>query len=132
MAHPIPDNFLDLLQKPAFANLATIMPDGSPQVSPVWCDYDGEHILVNSARGRVKDRNMRNNPRVAVSIMDPANPYRYLGIRGRVTEITESGADQHIDKMAKKYLNLERYPNRAPGEVRVIYKIRPERVNTMG
>ncbi len=128
----IPQNFLDLLQKPAFANLATIMPDGSPQVSPVWCDYDGRHIIVNTAKGRVKDRNMRNNPNVALAIMDPANPYRYLGIRGRVVDITEDGADQHIDRMAQKYLNLDRYPNRAPGEVRVIYKITAERVNTMG
>ena len=106
----IPQNFLDLLQKPAFANLATVMRDGSPQVSPVWCDYDGQHIIVNTAKGRVKDKNMRANPTVAMSIMDPANPYRYLGIRGRVVEITENGADQHIDKMAKKYLNVDRYP----------------------
>jgi PPOX class probable F420-dependent enzyme len=132
MAQNIPANFLDLLQKPAFANLATIMPDGTPQISPVWCDYDGQHVIVNSAKGRLKDRNMRKNPSVALSIMDPGNPYRYLGIRGRVVDITESGADQHIDKMAKKYLNLDKYPNRAPGEVRVIYKIAPERVNTMG
>jgi PPOX class probable F420-dependent enzyme len=128
----IPQNFLDLLQKPAFANLATVMRDGSPQVSPVWCDYDGQHIIVNTAKGRVKDKNMRANPAVALSIMDPANPYRYLGIRGRVVEITESGADQHIDKMAKKYLNVDRYPNRTPTEVRVIYKIAVDRVNTMG
>jgi PPOX class probable F420-dependent enzyme len=128
----IPQNFLDLLQKPAFASLATLMPDGSPQVSPVWCDYDGKHVIVNSAKGRVKDKNMRANPKVALSIMDPANPYRYLGIRGRVVEITESGADQHIDKMAKKYMNVDRYPNRTPTEVRVIYKIAVDRVNTMG
>ncbi len=128
----IPQNFLDLLQKPAFANLATIMSDGSPQVSPVWCDYDGRHIIVNTAKGRVKDRNMRTNPNVALAIMDPGNPYRYLGIRGRVVDITEDGADQHIDKMAKKYLNVDRYPGRTPGEVRVIFKIAAERVNTMG
>ncbi len=128
----IPRNFLDLLQKPAFASLATVMPDGGPQVSPVWCDYDGRHIIVNTAKGRLKDKNMRANPRVALSIMDPANSYRYLGIRGRVVEITENGADQHIDKMAKKYLNMDRYPNRAPGEVRVLYKIAVDRVHTMG
>jgi PPOX class probable F420-dependent enzyme len=132
MARTIPDNFKDLLQQPAFANLATVMPDGGPHVSPVWLDYDGEHIIINSAKGRVKDRNMRSNPSVAISIMDPKNPYRYLGIRGRVTEITENQADAHIDKMAKKYLNLDRYPNRAPGEVRVIYKVKPEGVHTMG
>jgi len=132
MAQTIPENFTDLLKKPAFANLATIMEDGSPQVTPVWFDYDGRNILINSAKGRVKDRNMRKNPNVAISIMDPGNPYRHLTIRGKVTEITEKGADQHIDKLAKKYLNLDKYPNRAPGEVRVIYRITPERCSTMG
>jgi len=132
MAQTIPDTFKDLLSKPAFANLATIMADGSPQVTPVWFDYDGKNILINTAKGRVKDRNMRANPNVALSIMDPANPYRHLTIRGKVTEITEKGADEHIDKLAKKYLNLEKYPHRAPGEVRVIYKITPHRCSTMG
>ena len=132
MPTTIPEKFLDLFKKPAFASLATIMPDGSPQVTPVWIDYDGVHLMVNSAKGRVKDRNMRNNPKVALSILDPDNPYRYLQVRGTVSGITEEGADAHIDKMAKKYLNLDRYPNRAPGEVRVIYRIRPEKVNTMG
>lgn len=128
----IPEKFLDLFKKPAFASLATVMPDGSPQVTPVWIDYDGAHLMVNSAKGRVKDRNMRSNPRVAVTIVDPDNPYRYLQVRGVVSAITEEGADAHIDKMAKKYLKLDKYPNRAPGEVRVIYRIRPEKVNTMG
>lgn len=132
MPTTIPEKFLDLFKKPAFATLATIMPDGSPQVTPVWIDYDGVCLMVNSAKGRVKDRNMRSNPKVALSILDPDNPYRYLQVRGTVSGITEEGADAHIDKMAKKYLNLDRYPNRAPGEVRVIYRIRPEKVNTMG
>jgi PPOX class probable F420-dependent enzyme len=132
MSQTIPEQFMDLFQQPAFANLATIMSDGSPQVTPVWCDYDGRHVIINSAKGRVKDRNMRRSPRVALSIMDPKNPYRYLEVRGRVAEITEAGADAHIDKMAKKYLNLEKYPYRSPNEVRVIYKIVPERVSTMG
>jgi PPOX class probable F420-dependent enzyme len=132
MAHTIPDKFKDLLQQPAFASLATIMPDGGPHVSPVWFEYDGENIIINSAKGRVKDRNMRSNPHVAISIMDPKNPYRYLGIRGRVTEITEIQADAHIDKLAKKYLNLDKYPSRTPGEVRVMYKVKPEGVHTMG
>jgi PPOX class probable F420-dependent enzyme len=132
MPTTIPEKFLDLFKKPAFASLATVMPDGSPQVTPVWIDYDGRYLMVNSAKGRVKDRNMRSNPRVAVSILDPDNPYRYLQVRGTVSEITEEGADAHIDRMAKKYLNLDRYPNRAPGEVRVIYRIRPEKVSTMG
>jgi PPOX class probable F420-dependent enzyme len=132
MAATIPDKFTDLLSKPAFANLATLMADGTPQVTPVWFDYDGKHILVNSAKGRVKDRNMRKNPAVALSIMDPGNPYRHVSIRGKVTEITENGADAHIDKLAKKYLGVEKYPNRAAGEVRVIYKITPEFCATMG
>jgi PPOX class probable F420-dependent enzyme len=107
------------------------MPDGSPQVTPVWCDYDGQHVLINSAKGRVKDRNMRRDPRVGLDIVDPDNPYRHLSIRGRVVSIDENGADEHIDKLAKKYLGQERYPRRAPGEVRVIYKIEPERTFTM-
>ncbi len=132
MVKTVPDQYLDLFQQPAFANLATIMPDGSPQVTPVWCDYDGEHVIVNTAKGRVKDRNMRLNPHVALSILDPKNPYRYLEIRGQVAEITETGADEHINKMAKKYLNLDTYPRRAPGEVRVLFKIAPERFSSMG
>ena len=86
MAATIPAEFLDLFKKPAFANLATLNPDGSPQVTPVWVDFDGTNILVNTARGRVKDRNLQREPRVALSIPDPENPYRYLGIQGRVTE----------------------------------------------
>ena len=132
MAAIIPEKFRDLLTKKAFASLATVMADGSPQVTPVWFDYDGTHLRVNSAKGRVKDRNMRRNARVALSIMDPENPYRHLAIRGRVEEITETGADAHIDSLSKKYLGKDRYPNRRPGEVRVIYRIRPERVSTMG
>ena len=84
----IPEKYLDLFQKKAFAQLATIMPDGTPQVSPVWVEYDGKHIVINSAKGRVKDRNMRRDPRVGLDLQDPDNPYRHLSIRGRVTEIT--------------------------------------------
>ncbi len=116
----------------AFAHLGTLMRDGRPQVTPVWFDYDGGTFRVNSARGRVKDRNMRRNPAVALSIIDPANAYRHVAIQGRVVEITEDGADAHIDRLAQKYLGRERYPNRRPGEVRVIYRIRPEHVSGMG
>jgi PPOX class probable F420-dependent enzyme len=116
----------------ALAHLGTAMPSGAPQVTPVWFDYDGRFFLVNSARGRVKDRNMRRNPAVALSIVDPGNPYRYVSVRGRVVEITERGGDAHIDRLAKKYLGKDRYPYRRPGEVRVIYKIAPERVGGMG
>ncbi len=132
MPNTIPERYRDLFQKKAFAHLATIMPDGTPQVTPVWCDYDGTHIRINSAKGRVKDHNMRRNPKVALEIMDPDNPYRYLAVRGRVAEITESGADAHIDVLAKKYLGQERYPWRRAGEVRVLYKVQPERVSSMG
>lgn len=124
----IPDKYLDLFEKRAFAHLATIMKDGSPQVTPVWIDYDGTYILVNSALGRVKDRNMRRDSRVAIEIMDPDDPYRYFQVQGRVVEITEDGAADHIDKMAYKYLGKERYPNRRPGEVRVLYKVLPEKI----
>jgi PPOX class probable F420-dependent enzyme len=128
----IPEKYLDLFQKKAFGQLATLMPDGSPHVSPVWVDYDGRYLVINSAKGRVKDRNMRRDPRVGIDLLDPDNPYRHLSIRGRVTEITENGADEQIDKLTKKYLGQDRYPNRGSGEVRVIYKIEPQSVHTMG
>jgi len=132
MAEIIPAKYKDLFEKKAFANLATLNADGTPQVTPVWVDYDGDYVLVNSARGRRKDKNMERNPAVALSIQDPENPYRYLEVRGKVTDITEEGADQHIDKMAKKYLGADKYPGRQPGEVRVLYKIKPEHTSTMG
>lgn len=132
MPAAIPEKFQDLFQKKAFANLATIMSDGKPHVTPVWCDFDGRHVIVNSAKGRVKDRNMRRDPRVSLVVVDPDNPYRYVQLQGRVVEITEDGADQHIDKMAKKYMGVDKYPLRQPGEVRVMYKIEPERTSSMG
>jgi PPOX class probable F420-dependent enzyme len=125
----IPSKFHDLFQKKAFANLATLMPDGQPQVTPVWVDFDGQNILVNSAKGRQKDRNMRREPRVSVSIQDPEDPYRYVEIRGTVGEVTEEGADAHIDRMAQKYLGKDKYPFRAPAEVRVLYRVRPDHVH---
>jgi len=128
----IPEKYADLLEKPAFGNLGTLMPDGSPQVTPVWVDFDGKHVLVNSAKGRLKDKNMRRDPRVSVSLQDPANPYRYLEIRGKVVDITEKGADDHINKMSQKYLGKPVYPYRQPGEVRVLYKIEPKKVSSMG
>ncbi|HEX9144600.1 MAG: PPOX class F420-dependent oxidoreductase [Deltaproteobacteria bacterium] len=132
MAATIPESYKDLFNKVAFANLATLMPDGSPQVTPVWLNYDGSNIWVNSAKGRVKDKNMRRNKKVALSIQDPDNAYRHLSLQGDVVEITEQGADDHIDMLAKKYLGKDKYPFRAPGEVRVIYKIRPVKVTTTG
>jgi PPOX class probable F420-dependent enzyme len=124
---------MDLVnQKKSFANLATVMPDGTPQVTPVWFDMSGDHIRVNTARGRVKDRNMQKNAAVALAILDPDNAYRHIAVRGRVTNVTEQGADAHIDSLAKKYLGKDQYPFRRPGEVRVIYEIEPTSVRVMG
>ncbi|MEK6665366.1 MAG: PPOX class F420-dependent oxidoreductase [candidate division NC10 bacterium] len=128
----IPDTYKDLFQKKAFAHLATVGADGNPQVTPVWVDFDGTHIRFNTARGRVKDKNLHRNPKVALSIQDPDNPYRYMQVRGRVAEITEQGADAHLDALAKKYINQDKYPWRRPDEVRVTYKILPEKVHTLG
>ena len=124
----IPENFRDIFAKKAFAHLATVGRDGAPQVTPVWVDYDGTYVRFNTARGRVKDRNLLHRPRAALSIQDPDNPYRYVQIRGQVVESTEKGADAHIDALARKYLGKDRYPWRQPGEVRVMYRIEPERV----
>ena len=132
MSQSIPDKYRDLFTKRAFASLATLMPDGGPQVTPVWVDMEGDMVIVNTAKGRQKDKNMRRDPRVALALIDPDNPYRYLEIRGRVVEIVEQGADAHIDKMAKKYLGADKYPYRQASETRVMFKIQSERVNTMG
>ena len=132
MAATIPESHRDLFDKKAFAHLATLMPDGSPQVNPVWVDFDGTHVVFNTARGRWKDKNLQRDGRVAIEILDPDNPYRYLQVRGKIVDITEVGADDVIDKLAKKYLNADKYPFRQPGEVRVTYKIEPASVNAHG
>ncbi|HET7876227.1 MAG TPA: TIGR03618 family F420-dependent PPOX class oxidoreductase [Methylomirabilota bacterium] len=131
-AGPVPNEFLDLFRKATFAHLATLMPDGTPHVTPVWVDYDGQHILVNSAAGRQKDLNMERRRHVAIEIPDPDNPNRYVAVRGEVVEITEEGADAHLDRLARRYLNRDKYPDsyRFPGEVRRIYRIAPKRVTT--
>jgi len=126
---PIPAEYHDLLKDDtkAFLFLATSMADGSPQVTPVWFSADDEHILVNTAKGRVKDRNMRARPRVALVIQDPSTPYRYLQIRGRVDEITEAGGDEHINALSLKY---DGKPwKKVTGQTRVIFKIFPEHVD---
>ena len=129
----IPSEYLDLLQqKVTVANLATIMPDGTPQVTPVWFDYRDGKVRVNSAKGRVKARNMKENAPVALSILDPDNPYRYIQIRGRVGRATEDGASAHIDSLAKKYLGKEKYPFGQPGEVRMLFEIEPSAVQAVG
>lgn len=134
MTVKIPDSHIDLLTtKTAFANLATTMKDGTPQVTPIWIGWDGTHLLVNTARGRVKDKNLTTRPDVAISISDPENPYRYLGIRGRVVGADDSAAaDAHIDALAKRYMGVDSYPYRTPTEQRVIFKIEPRSVHVMG
>lgn len=119
------DKARTLLAGTNFAHLATLNPDGSPQVSAVWVDIKDDLIWVNTARGRIKDRNVAQDPRVAISVIDQNNPYESASIRGKVVEITEDGADAHIDALAKKYLDKDSYPFRAPGEKRVILKIEP-------
>ena len=129
----IPDGFLDLMtHKKAFAHLATLMPDGSPQVTPVWFDFAGGKVRVNTARGRVKARNMVVDARVALSIQDPDNAYRYIQVRGTVSRVTEDGAVAHIDSLAKKYMGKDVYPFHNPKDVRVICEIEPVSVQTMG
>jgi PPOX class probable F420-dependent enzyme len=127
----IPDTFLDLIKDDtkAFCSLATLMKDGSPQVTLVWFNSDGKHILINSASGRVKDRNMRRNPNVAIMIMDPKDPYRYIQIRGKVVEITTEGARKHIDELSKKYTGRDKYTGGPIDEIRVTYKILPKKIS---
>jgi PPOX class probable F420-dependent enzyme len=131
-AAPLPARFSDVLtRKKALASLATVDPDGTPQVTPVWFDVAGDRIRINTARGRIKDRNMQKNAAVALSIVDPDNAYRHVSMRGRIVNVTEQGADAHIDSLAKKYLGVDKYKRKA-GEVRVIYEIEPTSVSTMG
>jgi len=122
------DDQKSLLTAPSFAHIATINADGSPQVSPVWVDVDGDRVLVNSEEKRLKIRNIKRDPRVALSVQDPQNAYRYVEIRGKVTGIRKEGAFEHIDKMAQKYMGRESYPYNKPDDKRVILTIEPERV----
>jgi PPOX class probable F420-dependent enzyme len=132
MPATISPGFRKLLQEPAFCQLATLMPDGSPQNTQVWVDTDGEHILINTAQGRQKERNVQRDLRVAVNVVDPTNAWRVGMVRGRVVEVTTEGADELIDQLAKKYLNVEAYPFRRPEEVRVTLKILPDKINEIG
>ena len=126
----IPDNYLDLFEKRAFAHFATLMPDGSPQVTPVWLGYDGEHVLVNTAVGRQKTRNVERNAKVALDILDPDNPYRWLAVRGHVADLTTEGADDLIDQFSNRYKGEPKYQSRRPGEQRITIKIAPDKVTT--
>lgn len=128
----VPEKFQDLFRKKSFGHLATLMPDGQPQTTPVWVDFDGEHVLVNTTDDRQKFENLRSEPRVAISIQDPEDPYRYLEVRGRVADTTHRDAEAHIDALARRYLDEDRYPMREDGESRVVVKIAPEHFSSRG
>jgi PPOX class probable F420-dependent enzyme len=128
ITHELTDSAIGLLKGKNIAFVASLMKDGGPQITPVWIDYDGQYIMINTAEGRVKQKNFQRDPRVAISIIDPTNPYNTVSIRGTVTEQVLEGADDHIDNMAKKYLGVDKYPFRSPGEKRVILRIIPEKV----
>lgn len=128
----VPATHRDILTGKNFAHVATLMPDGTPQVTPVWVDFDGQHVLVNTAEGRQKTRNLDRNGHVAISVADQENPYKYVQIRGHVVERTHEGAEQHIDALAKRYMGVDIYPAHDPNAPRVLYKIAIDRVQTMG
>lgn len=136
MAAQIPESHRDLLEGPVVVALVTVMPNGQPQATPVWCMYDGTHILVNTARGRQKDQNMQHNPKVAVLAIDPQNPYRYLEVRGQVDEHTEVGGVDMINRLSELYTGQRDYyagmPEMRGKERRVTYKIRPTHVVASG
>jgi len=127
----IPDEYRDLLDRPIVVSLATLMHDGSLQVQPVWCGFDGTHILVNTEKGRQKYRNLSRRRVVTVLAVDPDNDSRWLEVRGTVASETEVGASEHIDVLAKLYLGVDKYPYHQPGDVRVLFRIKPQRVATM-
>ena len=123
--------FHDLFDMKTFAHFSTVMPDGTPHSTPVWIDYDVEanRVLVNTARGRQKERNVQRNPKVGVSMTDPTDPYRYLSVRGVVDELTEDGAVDHIDELARRYMDVDEYPHHGDEDgARVVIEIRPEHV----
>ena len=132
MSEQIPAKFVDLFSKKAFANLATLMPDGTPQATPVWFDYDGQHIRINTARGRQKDENMLERPFVSILSVDPDNPYRYLEIRGKIVESTEEDGVEHIELLSRRYTGNPYFTASNPqgSMVRVVFKIEPLRVLT--
>ena len=133
MTLTISPGFKRLMREPAYCQLATLMPDGSPQVTQVWVETDGEHILVNTSEGRQKVKNVRRDPRVAFNVVDTTNAWRIASGRGRVVDVTTEGADQLIDELAKKYLGEETYDvYRQPGEVRLTIKIAPEKIKEVG
>ena len=125
MGIELSDKAKGLLKGKNFANVATTRKDGSPQVSPIWVDFDGKHVILNSEQKRAKVRNLKRDPRVSISVFDQANPYSYVQIQGRVVEITPNGGFEGIDKMSQKYGGPEKYPGNQPGDVRIVIKIEP-------
>ena len=125
---PLPDSVKKLIEAKTFANVATLMPDGSPHVTPTWVDHDGDIIIINTFEGSQKHRNAVRNPKIALDVFDPSNPFNMAVIRGRVKEVTFDGAEEHVDKMAKKYLGQDKYQRRGPGMRRVLIKIEPTHV----
>jgi PPOX class probable F420-dependent enzyme len=128
----IPENYKDLLDSNALAHVATIGPNGEPQNNPVWFGWDGTHLRFSQTKGRQKYRNMQREPRVALSIVDPTNPYRYLEIRGVVERIDDDSSLDFINSMAKKYIGQDRYPWHRPEDERVVIVVRPEHTSQMG
>lgn len=124
----IPDEYRDLFETRSFAFVSTLLPDGSPHVTPTWVDFDGEHVLVNTVLGNRKDRNVARDPRVALAVADPERPYRYLAVRGEVVERREEGAREHLDSLAERYTGSASYPGPG-GESRVVLVIRPDDVS---
>jgi PPOX class probable F420-dependent enzyme len=125
----IPEEALPLLEGRHLAHVATVMADGSPQVTPIWIDHEGNTIVFNTATGRIKPRNLERDPRVSLSVIDAENPYAPLTVRGRVVEMTTEGADEHIDALSSRYIDEDPYPFRQPGEERLIVRIEPEKVS---
>ncbi len=132
MADTIPKSHLVLFERPIVAALGTVLPNGQPQVQPVWCSYDGRQVLVNTVKGRAKYANMHARPKITLLLIDPDDVYYWIEVRGTVVEETTNGADAHIDQLARKYLGAEKYPWAKPEDTRVIFKIAPRRVVTLG
>jgi PPOX class probable F420-dependent enzyme len=128
MPDTLSDKARQLVARPVLASLTTLNADGSPQITPLWIDLDGDDLLFNTAEGRIKARNLHHDPRVAVSVIDPDDPYNVLAVQGTVVDITTDGADQHIDSLAKKYLGVDTYPNHRKDEVRIKVRVHPDRV----
>lgn len=132
MPQTLSPGFKKLLREPAYCQLATLMPEGSPHNTQVWVETDGEHILVVTAEGRQKVKNVRRDPRVALNVVDPTNAFRIASVRGQVVDVTPEGADQLLDELAKKYLDEDTYPFRQTGEVLLTIKIAREKFNKLG